>query len=462
MRIILLMFATANVQAMTLDDYLHEVSKKNKLLSSYELSVEASNDRREAGDLLLSPLLTAAYSVTSDQSLPATVADQRDTTAASLGLSKKFSTGTQVSLSANTFKYEYEVPAVPGNTGYSRGGVGISVTQSLWKDFFGAATRLRRVRESDSNQLETLNLDLRRRIANIEFESDFWDYVVAAEDKRLKQDNFDRAKKLEKWTANRVSNGISDDTDLLQVKALSARRELELAAVNDDLQARELKIRQNLNLSEGSPFPELSANLADTRPYITELAKQKNIIKIDSYLAELEAKVRKTSSEEVTDSLRPDLSLTGQYNTSSYDVDHSTMTDNITKTDRPITFVGVNFSWFFGSDAKSAQLSAAKKEAMAAQLRAEQARGTGVDAWNEYLRKYEVAKQNVLTLERISKLQSDRSKSEQQKFSKGRTITTNVVNAITDSAEAEVSYLRARSGLRKLEAGTLLFKSIGE
>ncbi len=73
-----------------------------------------------------------------------------------------------------------------------------------------------------------------------------------------------------------------------------------------------------------------------------------------------------------------------------------------------------------------------------------------------------MAKQNVETLERISKLQSDRSKSEQAKFSKGRTITTNVVNAITDSAEAEVSYLRARSGLRKLEAGTLLFKSIAE
>ena len=462
MRIILLMLAAANVQAMTLDDYLHEVAKKNKLLSSYELSVEASNDRREAGDLLLSPLLTASYSVTSDQSLPSTVADQRDTTAAAIGLSKKFSTGTQVSLSANTFKYEYELPAVPGNTGYSKGGVGIAVMQSLWKDFFGAATRLRHVRESDTNRLETLNLDLRRRVANIEFESDFWDYIVASEDKRLKQDNFDRAKKLEKWTANRVSNGISDDTDLLQVKALSARRELELAAVNDDLLARELKIRQNLDLAESAPFPELTANLADTRPYISELAKQKNIIKIDSYLAELEAKVRKTSSEEVTDSLRPDLSVTGQYNTSSYDVDHGTMTDNITKTDRPITYVGVNFSWFFGSDAKSAQLSSAKKEAMAAQLRAEQARVNGVDAWNEYLRKYEVAKENVLTLERIAKLQSDRSKSEQQKFSKGRTITTNVLNAITDSAEAEVSYLRARSGLRKLEAGTLLFKSIAE
>lgn len=463
MRIILLsILTTVSVQAMTLEDYLHEVAKKNKLLSSYEISIEASKERQTAGDLLLSPLLTAAYSVTSDQSLPAIIADRRDTTATSLGLSKKFSTGTQVSLSANTFKYKYDLPAIPGNTGYSKGGVGISLTQSLWKDFFGAATHLRHEREADTNKFETLGLELKRRLASIEYESDFWDYIVSAEDKQLKQDNFDRAKKLEKWTANRVSNGISDDTDLLQVKALTARRELELAAVNDDLKTREIKIRENLDLPANAPFPELTANLADTRPYFTELAKQQNIIKIDAYLTQLEARIKKTSSEEVTDSLRPDLSVTGQYNTSSYDVDYSTMTNNITKTDRPITFVGVNFSWFFGSDAKAAQLSSARKEALAAQLRAEQATATGQDAWNEYLRKYEIAKQNVLTLERIAKLQSDRSKSEQAKFSKGRTITTNVVNAITDSAEAEVSYLRARSGLRKLEAGTLLFKSMAE
>ena len=463
MRIILLLiFTGVAANALTLDDYMHQVAKKNKLLASYDLSIEASNDRQEAGDLALSPLLTAAYSETKDKSLPSAVADERDTAVTSLGLSKKFSTGTQLSLTANTFRYNYLLPVVPGTPGYSKGGVGLSLTQSLWKDFFGAATRLRHQRESSTNKFETLNVELKRRLAEIEYESDFWDYIVSIEDKKLKQSNYDRAKKLESWTANRVSNGISDDSDLLQVKALTARRELELAAVNDDLKSKEVKIRQNLDLSAAEAFPEFTANLTDARPYITELAKQKNIIKLDAYLNSLDADVKQTLAEEVNESLLPDLSVTGQYNTSSYDLDHSTMQNNLTKTDRPVTYVGVNFSWMFGSDAKSAQLSAARKEALAAQYRAQQSKVAGEEAWTEYLRKYEIAKENVLTLERIAKLQSDRSKSEQQKFTKGRTITSNVVNAITDSAEAEVSYLRAKSGLRKLEAGTLLFKSIAE
>jgi len=459
---ILLVVVGLQVKALTIDEFLKQVAIKNKKISSFDISVEASNDRMTAGDLGLSPVLNAAYSKASDKSLPSSIADKRDLTTATLGLSKKFSTGTFLGIEADTYKNEFDKPVTPGFNGYSTGRLGLSLTQSLWKDSFGSATRLRHARETTANKIEKLNYELQKRAALIQAEADYWDYLVAQEDVKLKQSNLDRAKKLESWTKNRVYNGISDQADLLQIQALVGTRELQLATSMDDVATRAMNIREDLDLKSGDPIPEFTSSLVENRPYVEEAMKKANMIKIENYLVLLEAELKQKVAEEVTDSLRPDLSFIGKYSTSSYDVDYQTMQNNITKTDRPVTFVGLSFSWMFGSDAVAAQSSAARKDALASKYRADQAKITGENAWQDYLRKYQLSKQNVLTLEKVAKLQSDRSKQQQIKFSKGRTITSDVVNAETDSAEAEVTFLKAKSGLRKLETTTLLFTNLTE
>lgn len=462
--VLILMLGVVQAQAMNLDTYLAQVTKNNKLMSSYDLSIESSNDKRVAGDLSLAPTLTAGYSQATDKSKQGSfaTADERDLRTISLGLSKQFSSGTQVSLLAQTFKNDYINPVNAGNSGYSTGNLGVSLTQSLWKNFFGSATRLRQSRELITNKYEVLSYELQKRVSLVQAESDFWDYIVALEDLKLKKDNLDRAQKLEKWTSNRVYNGISDQSDLLQVKALSSSRELELINAEDELKSEEVKIKENLGLKPEDAVPNFEADLTDKRPYVDNLINKKNVVKIDDYLNTLDAQVREKAALEAQDSVRPDLALTGQYKTSSYDADYDQMQSNIAQTDRPVTYVGVAFTWMFGADAVSAQISSAKKAALAARYKAEQSMLESGNAWTEQLRKYEITKQNVETLAKIAQLQRDRSKEEQSKFSKGRSVTTNVVNAETDAAEAEVNYLKAKSGLRKFEASTQLFMSIEE
>jgi outer membrane protein TolC len=449
---------------MTIDEYLAEVKAKNKNIKSYDIDIEAAGEKQVAGDLVLSPVLTGSYYVQTDKSLPLTFlqADKRTTTEASLGLSKKFSTGTTLALTGETFKYDYDQPVVPGDSGYSSGRLGISLTQSIWKDFFGHATRLRRDREALTAKLEKLSNDLKKRAALIQVESDYWDYLVAQENVRLKKSNLDRAKKLESWSSNRVYNGISDQSDLLQIKALVSSREVDLANAEDELESKGITVRENLELGANDPVPEFTSSLTDPRPYVRDMSARPNMIRIQNYLSQLDAKIKQDVSDEVRDSLRPDLSLTGKYYTSSYDDDYQTMQNNLGKTDRPVTFVGVNLSWMFGSDAVSAQRSSADKSALAAKYRAEQEEVTGKNAWQDFVRKYQVTKQNVLTLEKLAKIQQERAKQEQIRLSKGRTITFNAVTAETDSAEAQVNYLRAKSGLRKMEASSLLFTEFTE
>lgn len=450
------------IYSMALDEYMGFVLKKNKYINSYDISIQASKEKQIAGDIALTPVLSAGLSITTDKSEPILIADKRTTSLANIGLSKKFSTGTTLSLSADTTKYEYELPVIANNNGYSKGGLGVGLQQSLWKDFFGVGVRLRQERELMTSKLETFGFELKKRGLLIEAESDFWDYIVAQENLKLKEDNFERAKKLDSWTSNRVYNGISDQSDLLQVRALMSLRELELTTAKEDLKSNEAKIKENIDFEPNDKLPVLTANLTDTRSSVIELSKKKNIVKIESYLSTLEAEVKQKAAEEVLNGLKPDLLLTGRYNTSAYDLSYSEMQKNIGKTDRPVTFVGLSFSWLFDSEAKSSVYSSAQKEALALKYKAEQAKISGENAWQEHLRRYELAKQNILILEKIARLQRDRVKAEQSKFSKGRTITSSVVNAETDSAEAEVNYLKAKSGLRKLEAATQLFISLTE
>lgn len=443
-------------QAMTLDEYMLKVKNDNKVFKSFFYSTQAANEKLVSGDILLAPVLTAAGSVASDKSLPSLIGDKREVTEYSLGVVKKFPTGTSLTLSAKTDQFNNET-ATPALSQYSTGGLGISLQQSLWKDFFGRSTDLRRSREIIINQTETIAIDLKLRMALYDAEAAFWDYAFAQEDLKLKKSNLERAKKMQQWTSNRVSNGISDQADLMNVKALAAIREVQLAAAEDEIKTQETKVREYLVVAGAEPTPTLQADLKLSRNSFAELIKQKNIIKIDSYLSSLDAKAKKIIADEVKESLRPDLSLVGSYNTSAYDRDYQQVSNNLSNTDRPKTFIGVNFSWMFDTAAKQAQLFGSSQEALAAQFLAERNLTLGRNAWNDMIRKYEITKQSVLTLEKVAQFQRERARAEQNKLAKGRTITANVVTAETDAAEADVSLLKAQAGLRKLEASSILF-----
>ncbi len=443
-------------QALTLDEYIQRVKKENKIFRSLTYSIESSNERLTAGDIVLVPTLTAAASLADDASLPSIFGSKREVAEYSLGLSKKFSTGTLLTLSAKTDQYRNDNGNPPFDQ-YTNGGLGISLQQSLWKDSFGQSTVLRKEREMIINQAETLGVDLKLRSALYDAEATFWDYAVAKDDLRLKKSNLERAKKLENWTSSRVTNGISDRADLMNVKALAAVREVQLVASEDEIKTQETKFREYLSLADGEATPSIEADLMLAQNYFSDLMKKKNVVQISTYLSVLDAKTKKIVADEISDSLRPDISLLGSYNTTSYDRDYTQMTSNLNRTDRPKTFIGVNFTWLFDTDAKLAQKSAAAKEALAAQYLSERNLVLGKNAWNDLMRKYEITQQTVMTLEKVANYQRERAKAEQDKFSKGRTITANVVTAETDAAEAEVTLLKAKSGLRKLEASSVLF-----
>ena len=95
--------------------------------------------------------------------------------------------------------------------------------------------------------------------------------------------------------------------------------------------------------------------------------------------------------------------------------------------------------------------------ARAAKLKAEKKQLDGEKAWLEHVRKYELLKKSVTVLESVAQFQRERALAEQNKLSRGRTVTAQVVTAEADAAEAEINLLKTKTQLRKLEVASLLF-----
>jgi outer membrane protein TolC len=458
-----LTLTTLSASGLTLDEYLQKTKDKNPLFKSYEVGVEAAQDKLDSAGRDLSPLLTLGYVKSTDQSLPSQLGYKRDVSQYSVGLAKKFITGTTLKLTGEL--QDFNNPGALPSSGfqlYSSGAVGVSLSQSLWKDFFGYGTRKKLERERASAALELTAAELQRRAYLMQMEADYWDFLVSSENLKLKRANLERAEKLQRWTASRVSNGISDRSDLLNTKALASLRRVQLETAEEELRTVEARLRENLGLTSTEATPVLRSPLSLQRALVDDLARKKQVTSFEAELAVKEAKAKQGVAEEVVDSLRPDLSLIGSYATTSYNVDRSEAISEVTKKDYPKSAVGLQFSWAIENSTLSGTRQAAQKEAMAAQLKSERKKQDGANAWRELLRKYEVVKNNVKMLDEVATFQRERAKAEQDKFLKGRSITVYVVNAEADAAEAEINLLRTKAELRKLEASSQLFFSKSE
>jgi len=459
---LVILVAAMNSHGLTVDQYLEQAKQKNQLLKAYDESIQAARLKAHSSEIDLSPLLTAGYLSSSDQSKPSQLGLKRDAQLYSLGIAKKFTTGTALKLEAQTGQFNNSNSAIPGYDKYATGSVALTLQQSLWKDFFGEGTRIKINRVQKAAQLEQYGAELQARLALYDVEANFLDYALAFEDYKLKKANLERAQKIDKWTTNRVNNGISDRADLMNARALVALREAQMLNAEEELKSQENKLRDNLKLSAEEKTPEIQADLNAERPYLNQLKQSDRVQKIESYLASLEADVKSLIAAETNDSLKPDLSLFGTYATTSYNREYSNAVSDITKDDFPKNSIGVNFSWVFDTNAKSSLRDSAQKDALSAQLKSEKKIADGNTAWLELKRKYDVLKKSVATLDKVAQFQRERARAEQDKLSKGRTVTANVVTAETEAAEAEVTLLKTKAQLRKLETSSLFFIEIQE
>lgn len=456
-----LMLTQISASAMTLEQFLAEVQKRNKDFQSFSTSQEAAEDRREAGDIGLSPVLTMAGGYLSDEAQPQTVGTKIVARQYSVGLAKEFSSGTKASLTGNV--QQTQISNAPASmsylSDYSVSSLGVSLSQSLWKNFFGNGTRLRQERQSATATLEKEGYNLQQRQILIEAEIAYWDYLYQQEELKARTESLERAKKIETWLKRRYMDGINDKADYLNGQALTASRELLLASTRDQFVAAEKNIRLLLEMDSKEKLAPLASDFKQARDIRALIGGDSGqVVRLDAYLASLEAKTKNIAAREALDQLKPDLVLQGAYNTNSNIQDSPSQALNkISDANIPTTKVGLNFVYVFDTDAKVSQGALFRKEALAAQLKSERKMLESENSWSELLRRYGELLKQIDTAERISQLQGSRAKEQSLKLSRGRAVTSDVVNSEEDASTSLLTLNRLRSEARKMEAQSRLF-----
>ena len=455
-KIVLLAAASALMSAMTVDQYLNQVKARNPIYRATEISAEASLDKLEAGEISLAPVLSATYQKSRDKSLPSQLSPDRSMETYSLGVAKKFVTGTSLEIKANVNDFDNaQVPVMFAGFGqYATGVLGVSLKQSLWKDFFGYGTRATIERINKTSQIEAVAADLQNQGLLAEAEGIYWDYVFAQEDLKLKKFNLDRANQLNSWMSRRVQNGTGEKADGFNSGALKSMRELEYLQSQTNLKNTEIKFRENLNLKENEKTPAVNETVSLNSAKITNLATNKKIVQAQAFIDYLDAQARYYAAEETVDQLRPDLNIFGTYNYTSYETERKDAIKNMTKSDYPQYVVGASFVWQFDTSAKRGVARAAQKQAEASKMMADKKLKDGEQEWQKFVRDYQVLADNLKLVEQVADLQRKRASEENTRLSRGRTITANVITAETESAEASINLLRTKIGLLKMEAAS--------
>lgn len=450
--------------AFSLEDYLTEVKKNNAAYQGLAESQMASEQKRVAGDIQLTPALTLKSTQYRDKKQPTQLGNtETKMDKASVTYSQKLSTGTVVQLSADTTAYEnvgIVSPAFSNFKKYSQGALGVSLQQSLWKDAFGRSTDLRRDRDQALWRLESLGIKSQISQLLIESEALFWDYTYLNEEIKIKEASLGRAKKIESWVSRRFKDGIADESDFLNSQALVAARELELSNSKDDFIAIEAKLKDQMGWDQAKKLPSFSGSLIQPRP----LPTKENRIRIDALASQEEALLKKAISLEAKEGLKPDLNLGLSYNTNSYAPNGamSDATKDWQETETPTTAVALTFTYLFDTDAKDASLASANGEARASELRAQRKRIEAETAWNDFRRRYFELNEKINAAVRISNLQLQRAKLEADKLAKGRSITSLVITAEQEAEEAHLRLTKLRAEQRKMESQLQMFELVSQ
>jgi outer membrane protein TolC len=458
--------------ALTLQEYLNTVSTQNHFLKSLDESLVMSEQKQQAGDLELSPIVFGQAGFVKDDKLPLMplLGTKTETTSYTLGLSKKFSSGTSAKIQSNIYKLEYYDSTPAGRSAAAAfglnndqpvsGSVALSLTQSLWKDGFGRGTTLRHRREEMVRNLETAGALAQRQQYLAQAETAYWDLWYLQEEVRVRKSSIDRAKRFESWTSKRLGNGIGDRADMLQAKSLVTQRDLQLSLSEDDLIAAQKKLLDFMETANSSvaTVTVTEGDWKSSRDLKSMVASAggSEIMSFDSHVAYLQTRIKKNSVEEVTESVKPDLSLEAGYTTNGMGEDYSSGLSNSTRTDQSTTSIAIKFSMPLG-DAKTALQNSSRSDYNVTQTQAERKFLESQTQWNEMNRRHGEMQKKIQIAESLATLQTEKLAREQQRLGQGRTTTAQVITFEQDSAEAQLTALKLKAELRKLEAQARMF-----
>ena len=378
----------------------------------------------------------------------------------SLTVSRYFSTGTAFEVSVKQDYNDINIPSlVPPLDPYYESGAKVSLSQNLWADSFGMASR--RGLQSAELASQAQRYGFTTTIENwfVDIANQFYLTWLSQAQAQAAHEGLKRRERLLSSARVQLKRGTTETPDYLQIEAayLLAKTKTQEAQSGLEDQWRRLlvllKLPADLTVIDPLKIPITIDNTVGESTQICRQFRQNGVPNSDpAYL--LQAKKSFESAENNLDRARslarPDLKLVGSYMLNGVNGDQG---DSVTETidrDHPGWIVGLSFSMPLGFSEQKADVAAATAEKLKAEAVFSGAKDDRNLAWLKECDNLERLIVAVADATKAFENQKRRADLEEKRYRLGRVSTFNVIQAGDDATDAEINLNSTQIQIRQV------------
>jgi outer membrane protein TolC len=440
-------------EPVTLDTYLAQVSRGHFGYVASQKSLESSTLKAGETRLITTPSLIGMVQNLSDEKFSPFFPYQRfNQFTAQLGVQKQWSFGLQSKLTFtyNSIEYQFTRPK------YYEGHPALELSLPLLRNWMGSETQAQIAQGEAAARATQFAQSAQGKALLAEAEIAYFRLYLARESLTLARQVVTRSEDLYKWSERRSRLQLGDISDSYQAQAALEIRRLSLKAAESE---ERVAIRQ-YNLARGADLTTDPGVLITPPGEVIKRFASKRDAKPESdslKAAQAQSDVAAAASRAAVERNRGSVDLYGSQTLNSNESNTSKAISKSFSLDRPTTVVGVKWTVPFAFGTSADVRDGYRLDAVAAELTAQRRALEDNKEWQELSQRIQDLEDQLVIAERAEQLQLKKLKHEQDRLSRGRTTTYQLIVFESDYTTSKLSRITLETQLAQLAARAQTF-----
>lgn len=435
----------ADSAELSADGYLNQVLTKNTAVQGATERAQGAKDRAQQESLALAPQLIGQVATMDDkrpQLNPSFSGVRTRGQQFMVGIVKPFSFGLTTKLTYTQSHQNITGATLLPLTSYYQTGPQLEFTQSLFKNGFGreirAAQDLAEAQALSSHYSENYS----RQAQLVQAEQVYWALVFARETVELQRSVFERAQKIYEWSQRRVKMNLADRSDLLQSQAAMEMNRLDLQSALDFERSAALQFNSLRSIDSDSVNEKLAK--VDSMAILSEEIPKRADMRDDVKAAREMTRVAEASGQINKEKYLPTVDVFGNVGTGSLKRDATDARTESTDWNHRYFTLGVKVAIPLDFAEVSRSRDGNAREMAGAELNFERKVYEQETEWRDLVIKLTEARKRLELSENLSRIQKEKLTHEQDRLSKGRSTTYQVLVFEQHFAQTEIARIQAQ------------------
>lgn len=460
---LLLTVSSNGFSAISLDNYLGEVTGQNSRIISTQSNMESAGLQRSQAKILTSINAFSLLQLDSDRKQPQ-FADfegiSREKRTFQVGLEQNSSYGMTHRLFTNySYINQKEASFIP-NPRVANSALAYEFTFPLMRNFMGKNIQYQQdiINKRSTAEMYRESFD-QRKVIN-EAQTAYWRLKTAQEIVKSQEEIIEQGEKFLKWTQGRVRDRLSEESDLRQAQAILDLRKFDLQKEKIEL----LKAQQVFNsIREQDLFAEVGEledfpadNLLPSLPSEEEALKRPDLLSIEAQL-----RAEAVESQRIAELSKMELNLMGSAATNGLSYSAEPAYTKTFSGKYPTYMVGLRLTVPLDRQSVDDVQKSAKLKERGLKSALHRNRYETLAGLSQLKLEYEQLSRQLKIVGHLVEAQEIKLKTERERHRYGRSSTFQLLTFEQDFQQAKQDLIRTKGSLWQLSGQTALYSSQG-